>query len=174
MNKLIALGAAVLAAVAGTAANADGGKHCYRGPVVVGGGHVRPAYVAPAHNYRPGYGHGYWRPGYWHSGRWIAPVFVAAAIGGIAYAATTPVYAAPTVTYVAPPAPVAYGYASPMAVNVSPMAADGFDYADVNRDGFITYQEAAVHPHWQRNFGFIDRDHDGYLTREEVAGWRTH
>ena len=127
MNKLIALGAAVLAAVAGTAANADGGKHFYRGPVVVGGGHVRPAYVAPAHNYRPGYGHGYWRPGYWHSGRWIAPVFVAAAIGGIAYAATTPVYAAPTVTYVAPPAPVAYGYASPMAVNVSPMAADGFD-----------------------------------------------
>ena len=31
-----------------------------------------------------------------------------------------------------------------MAVNVSPVVADGFDYADANRDGFITYQEAAV------------------------------
>ena len=81
-TKLFALGAALVAALAGTAANADGGKHFYRGPVVVGGGgYVRPAYVAPAHGYR----HGYWRPGYWSGGRWIAPVFVAAAIGGIGH-----------------------------------------------------------------------------------------
>ena len=96
MNKLIALGAAVLAAVAGTAANADGGKTFLSRP---GGGRWWPC--APGLRCSGArfarLGHGYWRPGYWHSGRWIAPVFVAAAIGGIAYAATAPVYAAPTV-----------------------------------------------------------------------------
>ena len=169
-TKLITLGAVLLSAIATTAAQADGGRHFYRGPVAAP--YVRSAYVAPA----PAYRHGYWRSGYWSGGRWIAPVFVAAAIGGIAYAATTPVYAAPaTVNYVpVAPAPAAYGYASPMAVVQTPVVADEFDAADVNRDGVISYQEASMYPHWQRNFGFIDRDHDGYLTREEVAGWRTH
>ncbi|MBL8311562.1 MAG: hypothetical protein JNL19_14160 [Burkholderiales bacterium] len=170
-TKLIAVSAVLLATAATTAAQADGAKHFYRGPVV-GPHHVRPAYVAPA----PVYRHGHWRPGYWSGGRWIAPVFVAAAIGGLAYAATTPVYAAPaTVTYVPPaPVPVAYGYDSPMAVVQTPVAPDAFDYADANRDGVISYQEAVTYPHWQRNFGFIDRNRDGNLTRDEVTGWRTH
>lgn len=169
-TKLITLSALLLSAIAATAAHADSSKHFHRGPVAAP--YVRAAHAAPA----PVYRHGYWRSGYWSGGRWIAPVFVAAALGGIAYAATAPVYAAPaTVTYVpAAPAPVAFGYASPMSVVQTPVVADEFDAADANRDGVISYLEAAVYPHWQRNFGFIDRNRDGYLTRDEAAGWRTH
>lgn len=175
MKKMITLGAALVSVLAATTAStsavaADGNKHYgYRH------GHYRPVYVAPAPVVRPHYGHGHGhRHGYWRNGRWIAPVVVGAAIGGIALAATAPAYSAPTVTYVAPPAPVAYGYASPMAVNVTPVQVDGFDHADGNRDGAISYHEAGVYPHWQRNFGFIDRNRDGYLTRDEVVGWRQY
>ncbi|MCC7067265.1 MAG: hypothetical protein IT523_02295 [Burkholderiales bacterium] len=203
-SQLIALGAAAIVALAIPTADAASGGHGWRGTngyrptaPAVRSGHVpasnfRPGY-GPGHRpgYRPGYGPGYrpgyWRPGYWSGGRWIAPVFVAATIGGIAYAATAPGYAIPTVDYV--PAPVVsygvapsagFGYASPMAVDMTPLdgtdaadAMDAFDVADIDRTGCVTYEESAVYPHWQRNFGFIDRNHDGCLSRDEVAGWRT-
>jgi hypothetical protein len=170
MNKAVSLGAAILAALAASVASADNGKHFGRGHV---NAHYRPVYVAPApvrpHYYAPAPVRSYYAParGYWRNGRWIAPVVVGAAIGGIAIAATAPSYGYVAPAYYAPPVTVSYAapsYASPA----------GFDYADVSGDGFITYEEAAVHPHWQRNFGLIDRNHDGYLSREEVIGWRLH
>jgi hypothetical protein len=60
----------------------------------------------------------------------------------------------------------------PATVNYVAPVRTGFDYADANGDGYVSFDEAAVYPHWQRNFGFMDRDHNGYLTRDEVAGWR--
>ena len=164
MKKTLILGAAIISAIAATTASAaDGAKHFGYGP---GHGYYRPAYVAPA-PVRPYYAPGY-RAGYWHGGRWIAPVAIAAAVGGLAIAGSSYYYNQPT--YVAPsyyaPAAVSYG------VNYAAPVADGFSYADVNGDGYISYEEAAVYPHWQRNFGRIDRNRDGYLTRDEVAGWR--
>ena len=171
MKPVLVLGAALIAALAAsTASAADNGKHYGYGH---GYGHnngYRPAYVAPA----PVYGHGNHGPsrGYWHGGRWIAPVViggvVAAAIGG-AYAYNNYNYPAPVYgynNYVAP------SYYAPAAVTYAAPARTGFDYADANGDGYISYEEAAVYPHWQRNFGNIDRNRDGYLSREEVAGWR--
>ncbi|HPV25056.1 MAG TPA: hypothetical protein PLJ65_12840, partial [Casimicrobium sp.] len=86
-------------------------------------------------------------------------------------------YVAPTTYYA--PAPVAVSYAapyydSPSAVNYAAPAPDVYASADTNGDGVLSYQEATVYPHWQRNFGTIDGNRDGYLTREEVGGWRTH
>ncbi len=159
MNKALTLSAAIVAALAAAAANvasAEGGRHFGYGP-----GYYRPAYVAPG-PVRP-----YYAPvrGYWSGGRWIAPVvvggLVAAAIGSAAYA-----YSAPTYSYAAP------SYYTPAAVTYAAPARTGFDYADANGDGYISYEEAAVYPHWQRNFGNIDRNRDGYLSRDEVAGWR--
>ena len=158
MKKMISLGVALAsaftAAAASTAAVAgDGNKHFgYHGHG------YRPVYVAPAPVVRPYYGYGYghnYRPGYWRNGRWIAPVVIGAAVGGIAIAATAPHY-----------------YAPPVTTYVAPVAVSGFAAADYNGDGYISYDEAARYPHWQRNFGFIDRNHDGYLTPDEVAGWR--
>ena len=63
-------------------------------------------------------------------------------------------------------------YYAPAAVSYATPARTGFDYADANGDGYISYEEAAAYPHWQRNFGNIDRNRDGYLSRDEVAGWR--
>ena len=171
MKKIVSvttLGAALISVFAATAATADEAKHFNRGHVV---GH-RPAVVTHApvrysHNHR----------GYWHNGRWIAPVI----IGGVALAAAASYY---DTTYVAPttyyaPAPVAVSYTapyydSPSAVNYAAPAADAYALADTNGDGVLSYQEATVYPHWQRNFGTIDRNRDGYLTRDEVGGWRTH
>lgn len=173
MKKIIVLGVAIISAIAATTASAaDGDKHFGYGH---GNGHYRPAYVAPA-PVRPHYGNGYAhgnRGGYWHGNRWIAPVAIAAAIGGIAIAGNSyyynqPSYVAPS--YYAPshytPAAVSYG------VNYAAPVADGFSYADANGDGYVSFEEAAVYPHWQRNFGRMDRNRDGYLARDEVAGWR--
>ena len=170
MKKILILGAAIIsasAALASTASSAaEGAKH-----FGYGNGYYRPAYVAPAPHHGHGYGHGYGNGhggGYWHGNRWIAPVAIAAAIGGIAIAGSSYYYNQPT--YAAPsyyaPAAVSYG------VNYAAPVADGFSYADVNGDGYVSYEEAAVYPHWQRNFGRMDRNRDGYLTRDEVAGWR--
>ncbi len=177
MKKILILGVAVISAIAATTASAaDDAKHLRYGH---GNGYYRPAYVAPApvrsyygHGYGQGYGHGN-RGGYWHGNRWIAPVAIAAAIGGLAIASNSyyynqSSYVAPS--YVAPsyyaPAAVSYG------VNYAVPVADGFNYADVNGDGYISYEEAAAYPHWQRNFGRMDHNRDGYLTRDEVSGWR--
>ena len=170
MKKIVVLGVAIISAIVTTTSSAaDGAKHFGYGH---GNGYYRPAYVAQGPvrpYYAPGYrygGGGY--GGYWHGGRWIAPVAIAAAIGGIAIAGSSYYYNLPT--YVAPsyyaPAAVSYG------VNYAAPVADGFSYADVNGDGYVSYEEAAVYPHWQRNFGRMDRNRDGYLTRDEVAGWR--
>ena len=184
MNKFLSLGAAVIAALAattGSVAHADGAKHYGYGHNYGNG--YRPGYVA----YAPGRGHYAPAHGYWHGGRWIAPVVV----GGLVAAAVGSVYGynnyvAPT--YYAP----AYGYNNynsynnyngydgyaapsyyaPAAVSYATPTRTGFDYADANGDGYISYEEAAAYPHWQRNFGNIDRNRDGYLSRDEVAGWR--
>lgn len=179
MNKVISLGAAVIAALAATTAsvaNADNGKHYGYGHGYGNG--YRPAYVAP------GPVRGYYAParGYWHGGRWIAPVvvggLVAAALGSAYYYSTpnygynnyvAPSYYAPAYGYNNYAAP---SYYAPAAVSYAAPARTGFDYADANGDGYISYEEAAVYPHWQRNFGLIDRNRDGYLSRDEVAGWR--
>lgn len=162
MNKVVSLGVAVISALAAATAgvaNADGGKHFGYGQ---GHGYYRPAYVAPAPV------RSYYAParGYWHGGRWIAPVVIGAAIGGIALAATAPSYGYVAPTYYAP------SYYAPASVSYAAPAATGFDYADVNGDGFVSYEEAAVHPHWQRNFGRMDRNRDGFLSPDEVVGWR--
>lgn len=181
MNKVISLGAAVIAALAATTsgiASAENSKHYGYGNGNGYGHGYRPAYVAPA----PVRGHHGAARGYWHGGRWIAPVviggLVAAAVGSSYYYSTpgygynnyvAPSYYAPTYgynNYVAP------SYYAPAAVSYAAPARTGFDYADANGDGYISYEEAAVYPHWQRNFGNIDRNRDGYLTRDEVAGWR--
>lgn len=187
MKKVLILSAALLSALAAAAASAaDGEKHfgygngnghgngqSYGNGHGYGHGHnngYRPAYVAPAPV------RGYYAPnrGYWHGGRWIAPVvvggLVAAAVGG-AYAYNNYYYPAPTPVYgynnyVAP------SYYAPSAVSYAAPARTGFDYADANGDGYISFEEAAVYPHWQRNFGNMDRNRDGYLSRDEVAGWR--
>lgn len=170
MNKALTLGAAILAALTASVASADNGKHLGRGYV---NAHYRPAYVAPVpvrnHYYAPAPVRSYYAParGYWRNGRWIAPVVVGAAISGIAIAAAAPSYGYVAPTYYAPPV-----YAAPVSVSYAAPSPAGFDYADVSGDGFITYEEAAVHPHWQRNFSLIDRNHDGYLSRDEVIGWR--
>jgi hypothetical protein len=164
MKKVLILGAALVSALAAvTASAAEPAKHFGYGH---GHGHgYRPAYVAPAPV------RGYYAPnrGYWHGGRWIAPVvvggLVAAAVGGTyaynSYNYAPPVYASPSPSYYAP---AAVTYAVP--------ARTGFDYADANGDGYVSFDEAAVYPHWQRNFGNMDRNRDGYLSRDEVAGWR--
>lgn len=189
MKKIVSvttLGAALISVFAATAATADEAKHFNRGHVVghrpavvthapvrhIAPRYIAPRYIAPApvrysHNHR----------GYWHNGRWIAPVI----IGGVALAAAASYY---DTTYVAPttyyaPAPVAVSYTapyydSPSAVNYAAPAPDVYASADTNGDGVLSYQEATVYPHWQRNFGTIDRNRDGYLTRDEVGGWRTH
>lgn len=173
MKKILILGVAIISAIAATTSSAaEGGKHfSYVHGYGHGNGYYRPAYVASA-PVRPYYGHGY-RGGYWHGGRWIAPVAIAAAIGGLSIAGSSyyynqstyvePAYGAPSYYT---PAAVSYG------VNYAAPVADGFSYADVNGDGYISYEEAAAYPHWQRNFGRMDRNRDGYLTRDEVAGWR--
>lgn len=162
MNKVVSLGVAVISALAAATAgvaNADGGKHFGYGQ---GHGYYRTGYVAPG-PYRP-----YYAParGYWHGGRWIAPVVIGAAIGGIALAATAPSYGYVAPTYYAP------SYYAPASVSYAAPAATGFEYADANGDGFVSYEEAAVHPHWQRNFGRMDRNRDGFLSPDEVVGWR--
>jgi hypothetical protein len=169
MNKVVSLGTAVISALAAATAgvaHADGGKHFGYGQ---GHGYYRPAYVAPA-PVRP-----YYAPnrGYWHGGRWVAPVVIGAAIGGIALAVTAPSYSYAAPTYYAPSyyAPAGVTYAAPTVTYAAP-AATGFDYADANGDGFVSYEEAAVYPHWQRNFGRIDRNRDGFLSSDEVVGWR--
>ncbi|MEO7253651.1 MAG: hypothetical protein ABIZ64_05320 [Casimicrobium sp.] len=183
MKKIIILGAAIISAFAAVAPSAaEGGKHLIN---THDHGSYRPAYVAPAPRYGHGYGHGYgngYRGGYWNSGRWIAPVAIAAAIGGLAIAGNSyyysqpsyvaPSYYAPTTTYYDQPTYAAPSYYAPARVTYAAPAADGFNYADANGDGYISFEEAAVYPHWQRNFGRIDRNRDGYLTRDEVAGWR--
>ena len=162
MNTAVSLGVAVISALAAATAgvaNADGGKHSGYGQ---GHGYFRPAYAAPG-PVRPYYAAA---RGYWHGGRWIAPVVIGAAIGGIALAATAPSYGYAAPTYYAP------SYYAPASVSYAAPAATAFDYADVNGDGLVSYDEAAVHPHWQRNFGRIDRNRDGFLSRDEVIGWR--
>jgi len=173
MNKVLTLGAAIISVLAASVASADEAKHFGRGHV---NAYYRPAYVAPvrphyyapapvrSHYYAPARSHGYWR-----GGRWIAPVVIGAAVGGIAIAATAPSYGyvAPTYYDYAPTyAPTTVSYAAPTPVPA------GFDYADVSGDGFVTYEEAAAHPHWQRNFARMDRNHDGFLSQDEVIGWR--
>lgn len=174
MNRVISRGAvliAVLGATTAGVASAQNGKH--------GDGYVRsypPAYVAPAH------GHGHHGHGYWRGGRWIAPFVaggVVAAAVGTSYYYSTPNYgynnyAAPS--YYAPNDGDAYyaapAYYPPAAANYAAPARTDFDYADANGDGYISYDEAAVYPHWQRNFLQIDRNGDGYLSRDELASWR--
>ncbi len=170
MKKILILGAALVSALAAaassTASAADGNKHFGYGHGYNNG--YRPAYSAP------GPVRGYYAPsrGYWHGGRWIAPVVVggliAAAVGG-AYAYNHYDYPAPV--YVAP-GYAAPSYYAPATVTYAAPARTGFDYADANGDGYISFEEAAVYPHWQRNFGNMDRNRDGYLSRDEVAGWR--
>ncbi len=180
MKKILILSAAILSALtAATAGAAETPKHYRGGYYGNGGGYVAPArgYYAPVRGgyYAPARG-GYYgqnRGGYWHGNRWIAPVAIAAAIGGLAIAGGSyyynqPSYVAPS--YVEPsyygPAEVSYG------VNYAAPVADGFANADTNGDGYVSFDEAAMYPHWQRNFGNIDRNRDGYLSRDEVAGWR--
>lgn len=175
MNKVLTLGAALIAALsAATAGAADNGKHfgnghgnghAYGHGNGHGHGHHRPVYRAPS------YGHNYYAPtrGYWHGGRWIAPVvvggIVAAAVGSAyGYGYSTPDYGHNS--YVAP------SYYAPATVTYAAPVSSGFEYADANRDGYVSFDEAAVYPHWQRNFGNMDRNRDGYLTRDEVSGWR--
>jgi hypothetical protein len=160
MKKVLILGAALLSALAAsTAGAAEPAKH-----FGYGHGHgYRPAYVAPAPV------RGYYAPnrGYWHGGRWIAPVVV----GGLVAAAVGGTYAYNSYNY-APPVYAAPSYYTPAGVNYAAPARTGFDYADANGDGYVSFDEAAVYPHWQRNFGNMDRNRDGYLSRDEVAGWR--
>jgi EF hand len=172
MKKLLlgsTLGTAIIAALAvalPTTAHADSKKHGYYGGYghghgvyapVYGGGYYRP--------YRPYYAGTYYSAGYrpypyyapYYRSRWVAPVAVAATIGGIAIATSPyyynpPVYSRPTYvtnTYVAP-------------------AYDAFSNADRDGDGFISYDEARYSGYFQRNFGRMDYSGDGYLTREEV------
>ena len=197
MNKVFSLGAAVIAALAattGSVAHADGSKHYGYG---YGYGHgygngYRPAYAAQA----PGRGHYAPARGYWHGGRWIAPLvvggLVAAAVGS-AYGYNNyvaPTYYAPTYgynnynnysnysnysnynNYNGYDGYAAQSYYAPATVSYAAPARSGFDYADANGDGYVSYEEAAAYPHWQRNFGNIDRNRDGYLSRDEVGGWR--
>lgn len=172
MKKVLILGAALISTLAAaTAGAADNGKHYGYGHGGHGYGHGnghRPAYYAPA----PGHGYYASHRGYWHGGRWIAPVVIGGVVGaavGSAYAYNNYYYPAPAYgynNYVAP------SYYAPATVTYAAPARTGFDYADANGDGYISYEEAAAYPHWQRNFGNIDRNRDGYLSRDEVAGWR--
>jgi EF hand len=128
-----------------------------------------PVYVAPRgqHYNNGGYHRGGYSSGRWHNGRWIAPVAIAATIGGIAIA-TAPHYYNPPVTYVAP----RYynsGY-TPTYYNPAPVY-DAFSAADGNGDGYISYDEARSNGHWQRHFGRIDWNRDGYLSREEIGAF---
>ena len=160
MKKILILSAAILSALTvATAGAAETPKH-YRGGYYGNGG----GYVAPSRQNRGGY---------WHGNRWIAPVAIAAAIGGLAIAGGSYYYNQPS--YVAPvyvepsyygPSEVSYG------VNYAAPVVDGFANADTNGDGYVSFDEAAMYPHWQRNFGNIDRNRDGYLSRDEVSGWR--
>ena len=183
MNKVFSLGAAVIAALAattGSVAHADGSKHYGYGYGYDYGNGYRPAYAAQA----PGRGHYAPARGYWHGGRWIAPLvvggLVAAAVGS-AYGYNNyvaPTYYAPTYgynnynNYNGYDGYSAQSYYAPATVSYAAPARSGFDYADANGDGYVSYEEAAAYPHWQRNFGNIDRNRDGYLSRDEVAGWR--
>ncbi len=157
---LAAISAATLGA-AGSAAASDQ-KHGYwaRPNVYVA---PAPVYVAPRGNYY----YGGYNSGRWYNGRWVAPVAIAATIGGIAVA-TAPYYYNPPVTYVAPRYYSA-GYA-PTYYNSAPVY-DAFSDADRNGDGFVSYDEARRNPDWQRNFGRIDWNRDGYLTREEIGAF---
>lgn len=178
MNKVLTLGVAIISALAAatatTANAAEGEKHFGYGrghnPVVahgpaVGHGFYRPTYIVPAPG-RP-----YYAParGYWHGGRWIAPVVVG---GLVAAAIGSSYYAAPAYGYNGYNGYVAPSYYAPAAVSYAAPVRTGFDYADANGDGYVSFDEAAVYPHWQRNFGLMDRNRDGYLSREEVHGWR--
>ena len=100
MKKILILGVAILSAIAATTSSAaEGGKHLGFGHGYGhGNGNYRPAYVGHA-PVRPYYAPGY-RAGYWHGGRWIAPVAIAAAVGGLAIAGSSYYYNQPT--YVAP------------------------------------------------------------------------
>jgi hypothetical protein len=180
MNKVLTLGVAVLSALAAaTTANAAAGeKHFGAGranhaarPHVSGHGNGfhRPVYVAPApfrSHYGPARPHYAPTRGYWHGGRWIAPVVVG---GLVAAAIGSSYYAAPVYGYSGYAAP---SYYAPAAVSYAAPVSTGFEYADANRDGYVSFDEAAVYPHWQRNFGLMDRNRDGYLSHEEVHGWR--
>jgi hypothetical protein len=161
MNKsLLTIAIASLALSSGFA-NANDSKHRYVGPAYHGHGHgyVRhapPAYVG--HNHYRYHNH---HRGHWHNGRWIAPVVIGATIGGLAIAASTPVYSAPN--YYAP-APVGY-YSAPV---------DRFSSADLNGDGYLSYYESRRYGNVYRNFGAIDWNGDGYLSRDELNAWRYH
>jgi EF hand len=138
---------------------------------------------APYVNHGYGYGHGgyygHGHRGYWHGGRWIAPVAIAATVGALAIAANSnyyaptyysaPTYYNPPVTYVAPTYYNAPVYASPSSVMATTTYVDQFDAADRNRNGYVSYREAArVNGDWARNFGSIDANRDGFITRDEV------
>jgi EF hand len=134
----------------------------------------------PVHsNYGHGghYNHGH--RGHWHGGRWVAPVAIAATVGALAIAASSnyyapsyysaPTYYNPPVTYVAPTYYNAPVYASPSHVMATTTYVDQFDAADRNRNGYVSYREAArVNGDWARNFGSIDANQDGFITRDEV------
>ena len=194
MNKVLTLSVAIVSALAAATAGAvDDSKHL-RGGHVYGhqgyqgyqgyqghqgnhGAH-RPSYVAPTRHYNHFNNHNHYRHGshggYWQGNRWIAPVLigglVAAAVGGT-YAYNNYGYNYPASDYAAP-SYVAPSYYAPATITYAAPARAGFDYADANVDGYVSFDEAAAYPHWQRNFGLMDRNRDGYLSRDEVNGWR--
>ncbi|TAG45109.1 MAG: hypothetical protein EAZ30_16235 [Betaproteobacteria bacterium] len=165
-----AISAATLGAAGNASASADQ-KHGYwhRPNVYIA---PAPVYVAPRGHYYHS-GHQY-RHGRWHNGRWIAPVAIAATIGGIALA-TAPHYYTPPVSYVAPRYYNNAVYVAP-TYDHSPTyynapAYDAFSSTDRNGDGYISYDEARANGQWQRDFGRIDWNRDGYLSRDEVGAF---
>lgn len=176
-SAVISAIAAIAFGAAGTA-SADNTKHYGRyygsAPVHTNNGY----YGRPHHGYGHGYGHGYsyghGNRGYWREGRWIAPVAVAATIGALAIAANSNYYAPPTYysapTYYNPPVV----YSAPTTYVSTTYYTDQFDAADRNRNGYVSYREAArVNGDWARNFSLIDANRDGYITRDEI-NWFYH
>ena len=134
-----------------------------------------PVYANYGHGGHYNHGH----RGYWHGGRLVAPVAIAATVGALAIAANSnyyapsyysaPTYYNPPVTYVEPTYYNAPVYASPSHVMATTTYVDQFDAADRNRNGYVSYREAArVNGDWARNFGLIDANRDGFITRDEV------
>ena len=58
-----------------------------------------------------------------------------------------------------------------MTVTASPNATPVFDLVDRDRDGYISFKEAASVPGLPAVFGRMDRNADGRLDRVEYARW---
>lgn len=116
--KWVALGAALVAALAMAPSASANGRHGHSGHRGGYSGHyVQPRHYNYAPRYRGGhYGGGHYRGGHWSGGRWIAGAIVTGAVIGLINnaVAPAPVYYEPPVVYGPPPVVYRSYYPAPI------------------------------------------------------------